>query len=197
MELRADGLDIAEIAAELGVSYRAAEGALGRARGRLRKAWAATAALLSPLLLWRPRRLAAVASPAAVAVALVTAIAVGPHGQPPAAGPQPRAAQPAGQRAAEPPRAVPPTAATAVPAPPTARPAAPDDPPPAPAPRAAPSAAPAARPVATTAPVNVGPAKVGRAAVEQTRPDEPLVDSVRRCLKDGISTDPQALICRG
>lgn len=71
LELRADGRSLAEAADELGVTYKAAENALGRARKRLKTAWAVTAALLGILWGRRPFRVgtASVSLPAAVLAA--------------------------------------------------------------------------------------------------------------------------------
>jgi len=48
-ELRAQSKAVPHIADELGLTYKAAENALGRARAHLRAAWRATAALLGLL----------------------------------------------------------------------------------------------------------------------------------------------------
>ncbi len=200
VELRAAGLTLPEIADELGVTYRAAEGALGRARTRLRRAWAATAALLWPFALGRARRLSVLAGPPTAAAALVAVVILttgsAPHaaaGTPPQtpAGPAPHDAHAAERGTAGPTpqtrsaTATPsPTAVTGRgrPGPATARPA--------------PAATPGSQSVATTPPLRVGDAHAGPATVDRARPDEPFLDTVRRCLRDGLSTDPQGLGCR-
>jgi RNA polymerase sigma factor (sigma-70 family) len=73
IELRADGYSIQQAAVELGITYKAAENALGRARRSLRAVWRATASLVGILCGGRLRPRAA--SPA-VALASVAALAV-------------------------------------------------------------------------------------------------------------------------
>ena len=74
LELRASGLRVGEIAREMGVTYKAAENALGRARLGMRAVWRATAALLG--VLWgvrrEPRRTPA--APALATAALAAAV---------------------------------------------------------------------------------------------------------------------------
>ena len=193
LQLRAHGLDVSQIAAELGVTYKAAENALGRARTKMRAAWSATAALIGVLLGRRPRRepAAVVAAPLAAAafVLAVLAPAAQPDVQPE---PPPATAAANGGSTATAPAAMSATAegpALPPPAAPT-QPAldGPSKPPP-------PPTGPAPERTIVERPVDAGPVQVGRVYVEEHRQDEPMLDSVRRCVAEGVSLDPSHLGC--
>jgi RNA polymerase sigma factor (sigma-70 family) len=191
LELRIAGRSVGQAAADLGVSYKAAENALGRARARLRAAWAATAAVISVLLGRRPGRQPVVV----LAVAPVVAIgaAVLPWSAWPADGaPATGSAAPAADAAAalEPARvAVPePTLQPGV-----MRPDAASQQPL--LPPAAPSPTPTER-VVSTKPLQVSAVDVAPAAVERREPSESFLDTTMRCLRDGPVVTPQYVGCR-
>lgn len=188
LELRTAGLTLPESAEHLGITYRAAENALGRARRRLRAAWRATAALLGVLWTRRSGKAAGVAAAVPAALAAALALVVVPHasarlGQVPPAAEGLHAVHATLTR----------DAASAGPAPKaraSARPRAPG------ALAAAPAASPASRVVARTPAVRAGRVEVGPVPVTQRYPDESLVESVRRCVENGVSVDPTRLGCR-
>lgn len=76
LELRIAGRSVTESAEDLGVTYKAAENSLRRARSRLRTAWAATAALIGVLWVRRPAIPATALAAAPVAFLAAATLAV-------------------------------------------------------------------------------------------------------------------------
>lgn len=194
LQLRADGRSIAQAAAELGVTYKAAENALGRARKRLKTAWSATAALLGILWGRRPAHPAAALATAPVALVAAAALAVLSPAYQPQPEPQPdvRPHTAAAQKAAPPAAAPDRTFAPRADAPvlpqvdvPERRSNA------APAPTNAP---PVTREVETQ-PVEVLQHELSPAAVEHHDNDRTFTEEIQRCLHQGPSLDPEALGC--
>jgi DNA-binding CsgD family transcriptional regulator len=190
LELRAAGYTLPESAAHLGISYRAAENALGRARRRLKAAWQATAALLAGIWIRRAGRAAGAVAAVPAALTLALALGVLPEG------PSWQGGQGAGG-----PLQLHAVHATLVLPGPSASPALPRS---ASRPKARPSpAAVAPRPVpragevtlAQTPAVRAGRAKVGPVPVVRRDPDESLLATVRRCLDEGLVVSPTRLGC--
>lgn len=184
LELRAQGLSVGASAEALGVTYKAAERALARARARMKKAWSATAALAG-LLLGRPWSKGQAATPAAAMAAAVVAVAIGGWGQlaPPAeAAPLAEAPAPVGSPVPQPRStgSVPTQARQAPPA----------------APRPAPAASrdPSGSRIAGTGPVRVGRLETAQ-SVERRREDETLLETAQRCLRDGLVVSQSYVGC--
>jgi RNA polymerase sigma-70 factor (ECF subfamily) len=173
LELRAAGLPVGEIAERLGVTYKAAEHALGRARQGMRAVWRATAALAG--LLWGARvRAVARTAPGLAAAALATACLGSVLAQPAEPPPGGSAAGDAFLT-----RHAPPTAPRTVPAP--RRPRA------VPGGGAGPTAQGVAGPARSTraavAPVSVGVVRYGGLSEEHRDHHETPQQTVERCLR--------------
>jgi RNA polymerase sigma factor (sigma-70 family) len=193
LELRAQGRTLAEAAAELGITYKAAENALARARARLRAAWSATAAVIGVLLARAPVRqrhtVLAVAPAVLAAVAITTLVVPAVTPSVPPAVPEERPLAVPSVAPALPSRGVYGGSASAHrPSPSLAG---------AVAQSAAVPAAPALRPpVRVATDTFVTPvATVQPLGVEQHRPDETLLDTAQRCLREGPSVTLPTLGC--
>lgn len=187
IQRRAVGLTARQTAADLGVTYKAAEGALTRARTRLQATWRLTLSLLgialAPRLRGRGQTAVLLATPVALLLAL-TPFAQQPadtRRQPPSTAAL--TGTPAGP-ADLPDEAAAPPAQSSRPEPPPV--AVPDAAPPPPSARATPAS------TAPTPPITTGPigdkAVVGTDGVSITdqRTDESLTDTVQRCLDRGV-----------
>lgn len=187
MELRAQGLPLPEIASRLGVSYKAAENALGRARASLRAAWRATAAAIG-ILVGRPDergRQGVALTPVALVLVCATAALVGTH-----RGPGPDA--PLGTPT--PPRAQAADVARALPISPL-RKSTRQRPVDRPAPAAArPPTQPVREPLVSQ-PVAVPAIVSAEPYVTQERTDESFLQSTRRCLQEGLVLTPSRIGC--
>jgi len=194
LELRAQGRTVAETAAALGVTYKAAESAYTRARTGLRAIWRTTAALLA--VLWgRPAR--QTAGGAAVAVA-ATAVLLG-AAPPPAEG-EPPPASPSDARPAAPGPALQQGGPAAPPSAPTERPT-PSGPP---VPQADDGTKPSTPPAPDRAeppdlvvpPLRVGPAGAEGTTAGRERTDETFTETVARCAEHGVDLSPFRVGCR-
>lgn len=187
LEMRVAGHSISESAALLGISYKAAENALGRARSKLRTLWRATAALIA--LLWglgRRPGAATVVVPVLVAVAAGLALP-GPRG---GDAPVPFASVPSDTlRQHNLAAATAPTAPTS-----DVRPSAVGRP----ASDARPTAraTPPARAVSRTRPVNGGAVQIGEAGIDRRHEDETFQQTLERCVQRGIVVRPDRVECR-
>jgi RNA polymerase sigma factor (sigma-70 family) len=192
LELRTQGLTVAETAAALGVSYKASESAFTRARSRMRAIWQATAAMVG-VLCGRPAKQSGAGG--AVAAAAVSAAVVGSllPSVPGLADPPPNVARTAPapqedrQAAGGTERARAADGRVTTPAPPSRSPAA------APA-----GTGPTAQPVLLV-PVVEAPhgTRSEGTRVEQRRPDESLERTLRRCLAGGLYVSPYHIDCEG
>jgi RNA polymerase sigma-70 factor (ECF subfamily) len=189
LELRARGLSLREVAAELGITYKGAENALGRARAKMRAAWRATlggCGVFWEHKLLRDPHTASAAVPAVVLAAAAVAVAIGitappggpssPRGQRPAAtGPAPSLVSP-----------------QPVPAPPRAH----SMPSPSPVRQSeGRSLLPAGGRRLATRPVDTPILRVEPAGIEEHRGDESFLDSAKRCVEEGVSLRLEALGC--
>ncbi len=182
LSARAEGLTLAEAAATLGLTYRAAEGAYGRARVKMRRALQTAWLLLG--LVWRRLKSTAPVAVAAVTVALSLAL-VGPDSGNAAAGvsphPYPASTERGSRVDAEQVRV-------------EHRPVRPDqvvrDK------KQPPAAATAPRPPAARVPGgSVGPVRYPSTTVEIDR-DEPIEDRVARCVRNGVEVRGVGVVCR-
>lgn len=187
IQRRAAGLTAQQTATDLGVTYKAAEGALTRARTRLHATWRLTLSILGIALAPRLRGRGQTAVLLATPVALLLTLA--PFAQQPADTPPqpPSPAEPTGMPATPadlPDQAEAPPAGPVRPVPP--QPATPDA-----APRPPHSDA-RSEETAPAPPITTGPvgdkAVVGTDGVSVTdqRTDESLTDTVQRCLTRGV-----------
>lgn len=188
LELRAAGYTLPESAAQLGITYRAAENALGRARRHLRAVWRATAGLLGAAWARRAGRAAGVASAVPAAVVLALSLGVLPYASSAPGGGVTGPSQAV--------RAVHATntadhAATAATHSPrrlsTSRSS---------APRARPTAgASAGTLIGRTPVVRAGRAEIGPVPVTRNRGDETLAQTLRHCVDAGVSISLTRLGC--
>lgn len=190
LEMRAQGLSLGASAEALGVTYKAAERALARARTHMKRAWSATAALAG-FLLGRPMTKGQSAAPAAVALAAaVLATAIGGAAWPRSAAPAERPLQTA---------RIAPTAAVEV-SPPDA-PAPRTIPPQAPAPPQQPPPQPRTAGGAASGSTLAGTGKIGLGGleaeqrVERRREDETMLETVHRCLREGLVVSESYIGC--
>jgi RNA polymerase sigma factor (sigma-70 family) len=183
LEMRIDGLSSAASAAALGVTRKAAQNALGRARAHMLEVWRATAALVSVLVGRRPARAGATTATAALAACVL--LSGGPGmwrpddgrgaGVPKTRSPRPVLLRMESESA--------PAAGPRPPAPVARRPARPSPAPPAPA-----------ADVIATGPVRVGPVRAGETVRREHR-DESTTDTLQRCLRDGITISQSTIGC--
>lgn len=196
LELRAQGLTVTQTAEALGLTYKATEASLTRARSRLKGIWRAAGSLFG-ILWWRPERQLRTAAVAAVAAAgAVLTLNVVP---PDASGGDADDGRRVSPSAVEPARA-------AVPAEPVApRPAAAGRPArPAPAAPvvvrerapepAAPRPQPSTVPVLSTGRVQTGPVS-GGVSGQFEHPEESFTDTLQRCLEQGAVVTPYHIEC--
>jgi RNA polymerase sigma-70 factor (ECF subfamily) len=189
LDLRLAERSVGDAARELGITYKSAEHALARARGCLRAAWRATAALAG--VLWGSRLRRAVSSPAVAlspaALTFVMALAIGAAGgldSNVSAGtermsPADAVSQPAAHGAA------PPTARSSLPVGVVRR-------------RAGPAVRPAPqreRTVARTPELEAGGLRVPSRPVTHSRDDETFLESTERCLREGPVVTPGYIGC--
>lgn len=197
LELRAQGLTVTETADALGLTYKAAEASLTRARSRLKGIWRAAGGLFG-ILWWRPERQLRVAAVAAVATASAVltlgvpgpdAAGQGPSPQAPATGP----VQPASVD-------LPVRPDTARPAQEQPRPAAAVAPREAARPQPATASSP---PTPSLREFSTGPVDVagvvrtdGEVRTWSEHEDETFVESLERCLEKGAIVTPYHVECR-
>lgn len=196
LELRAQGLTVTQTAEALGLTYKAAEASLTRARSRLKGIWRAAGGLFG-ILWWRPERQLRTATVAAVAAAgaVLTLNAVPPDasGGGPTGAPQvsPSAVEPAravvpGERVAPRPAAAIRPARPAPTAPVAVRERAPEP--------ATPRPQPSTVPVFSTGRVQTGPVS-GGASGQFEHPEESFTDTLQRCLEQGAVVTPYHVEC--
>lgn len=188
IELRAGGRTVTEIADALGVTYKAAENVLRRARSRMREVWRSTAALLG--VLWGGRARPRDAALLSVPVALVVVLAL--------------LSEPATSADGDPQTGAPPLSQV-VDGPPTrALPLAPDGATPPARPPVVTSIAPAAdppslddvRPVPMVPPVDAGVVRYEGGHFEEIHPEETFAETVERCVREGVVVSVTEVRCR-
>jgi len=196
--LRAEGMTVAEAATYLGITYKAAESSFTRARKALKAAWRATLGVLAALL-GRPSRdheRPVVLVSAAGAVAVTCALAWWPPEsvadapavvsvRPPPAAAVPVVAAPAKATVAQPPAAVTPPPITTSQRGPAAQPVA-----------APTEGGPVVTSVAEVERPAVGPIDKGGTRVTYEDSGESFVDTVNRCLSEGVIVTPTHIECR-
>lgn len=184
LEMRMAGLSVGAAADALGVTYKAAEHALGRARARLRELAKATAGML-PVLLGRRRWAGRPPATVAVAAAVIVGVAAAPWhaaaAPPPAAdGRTEQAARYVAQAEVLPLRA---RARTRTP-----RPAAEVV-------RARAAARGPAERIVVAGPVTAGGVRYGGAHVDSQHDEETFAETVQRCLRKGLAVTPDGVEC--
>jgi RNA polymerase sigma-70 factor (ECF subfamily) len=186
LEMRADNRTVAETAAALGISYKAAESAFTRARSALKAMWRATLAALG-LAFGRAAKSARAVPAGAVAAGMVLALVLGPPGaassppgQPGGAATGTGARMTAAAKAQQ-------NVLLAQPAPPgSGRPRTPA--------RHAPGPESVSRSVVTIArPEAIGG---GSTRVTQRHPEESPQETIARCLSKGVDVSPTRIRCR-